>query len=1550
MFNFADFVKTKISGADYSGVRIKIETIPNSIYASLYKGTGSTNIINVGDDSLLLSDSIIFQPVNNKFGTFKLEYKVIVLNEELPDKYTITFNVCHKDCLECSTYNSENPTDKQCTKCIPGQTYEVQGISNNCFNQTEIERDHPNYYLNTPTQIYMPCESFCQNCSNTADNCITCINLYYFVQALPNINESPKKCYSLDFINDEGKYFLSEPPNGDKFYLCQSNCKTCRLNEDNCFSCEDNYYFDIDDLYKCKQGSSMPSNHYLVKDTYIMKDSTCAVVEAHNNKKKCSTCATTADNRPYYQFKDENNFCYLIEELNYERGINIYLDESDPNQSNHKFDKCNQKCLICHGQATNCTKCSENYYFITTSPSECQSVSYINNLPDKYYLPKGSDTYYQCDPNCVCELKKDYCTSCTNNYILKPDENKCYPPTTQIQGYYNDNGIFKKCHDSCLKCGGEGPDKCTDCAHPYYPFKLDTIYKRCITEIDKKKNSEYDGYYLKKDNTGNKIGYEKCDTSCLTCEDGEDGKQCIKCHPDYAFYENGGQECLKKSDFFNTIAHEHYYFNSILQEFRECHKSCKSCKDGDRYNNCYECNINYVFIDDQSNGKCVLESLFQIELTNYYKHSNNRIELRGGSSKNVDVFKKCPENCDKCNAFEDNPLKCLECNRDKGYYKHTLQIVGNIQEECYDNSIIEHYYYNDNKYTPSMSECLISTYETQEKGKCIQCHNKYGYYSLEHAPETCQNTIPEDHYVSLNNIIMKCPYECASCSEGPTSTSTNCNVCKEEFPPSISNPKNCIFKCDYYQYKYYDNKYCTGEKECPDLVPYLIKENSTCVETCERVSYYGICLDTCPAKTTNNGRICQDIQGVCNLYQADEIREHLVDLQKDISPVTKRVKKYYKYFENTNYHVDIYNHYLNEYTMIIYQNNDCVKELLPDYISLDFPQSYCSGYSQSQIIIVLFIVQRENKYSLFYYQLYKIDNYNKQVNLINNNICSKVKVEVPHNQANFDIEKYEEYIKLNPKIDLTDRNENFFHDMCFQNYEDGKDIVIKQRREEYYQDRYKICLDNCDWNDPDFTYKRAVCLCSSVTHSLDDVNIEYYDYNINYITGDDFYNNDINVFEHLKCFKYNFEDGKIFKNMGSYMIIIFLLIEIIAMIVYSVLGIDSIKMFIIDFIKGNPPKKIKIKIGNEEELNKKENNNDKDNKSITSNKNSSSDSRVENKSNKNNKNRALNNNFMDGENKEIEIKKKTKSWERPDLLIGRSNNLGNFNNVIKGIEVYHKYNKIEEINENDEENYLSNKIKSLKQSKLYSSKINLKNSIKNIKDNNFEKYEHTFTDYELNSMELYDAEIKDKRTFCQFYKLQMLEKQEFYRTFVISEPLYPFSIKIIIYIFNLTLNLVFNALFYTEEQIYKGVKSLGKNIGYIFLRAFYSFLVVKGIDYLINLLIKNANYLRSLVYRRKREKELRVDSYKSLKHIKANFCLFFVLVMICDVLFWIYISSFCYCYHGEQTELFWAFIVTQFYIEIYCVIFGLYLAVFRFIGLKCKATTCYKLSQTFLDT
>ena len=1534
-FKFIDYIIPKISGGDLSPLSIKITSMSNRNYFKFYKTADSTSTLNINSE-IPVSEEITFERIDpDGFGLVELEYEVIT--KESLGKHKIKFNVCYKYCQTCNIYDSDNPSEKKCIDCQT-DCYLIEGNNierDRCFSKVdEIDIDYTNYFEDND-HIYKKCDESCKTCETNKFNCKECNKeqLYYFVEGLSDTN---KQCYDLNYINGQGKYYLY-PSDADTFNLCKDNCKSCRFNYGNCFSCENNKYFYSDEINKCQDKSD--TSYYLFEDgqdkTKIKIDETCNTISNNKNKKKCDTCATD-----FFKYDtDTNGFCYREQEIYSIFGINNFKDTS---VTNAIYKKCGTGCLLC--DSNECFKCMDNYYFVEDYTG-CKTIEEINNLPGHYYLPIESNTYYKCNQFCNCNFTNDYCLNCDTGYQFTEEENSCTTtPTTTKAGYYLvDNSEFKKCDKSCLECNGEGPDKCTKCAVPYYLIKLNDDIQRCITQIEKNENNIYDNYYLNTDTAINE--FKKCDSSCATCDDGTTNNKCITCNNDYCFYEDGGQECISKNDnnyFYNT--HQNYYYNTKLEEYRLCHSSCSSCKDGEVYNNCYQCSTNYAFIDDVSKGKCVLESLFTSTLTNYYKVEHVNTNLRNGEQIEVVVYKKCPENCAKCDTFEDSPLKCLVCDNDKGYYKQNdISIFDNTQQqECKANYIKEHRYFNGEGYSQSMSECLISTYETEQKKSCIECHNKYGYYSLEHAQETCQNIIPIDHYISSDNLIKKCPYECAACSEGPTSYSTNCDVCKEEFPPSISNPKNCIFQCEYYVYKYYDNKYCTGEKECPELAKFLYKENSTCVDKCEKVSYYGICLDECPPKTYKSGNECRDYSNTCTLSKFNEIIEHLVDLKNNNEPIIKKVKKYKEYFSYTAYHIDMYTHYLNEYIMLIYQKSDCINQLLPDLISVDFTTIF---YPEREYIEVLFLVPRDNKYDKIYYQLYRTNLLNSPINLAS--YSNKIKVQIPAKQANFDYEKYQKL--YNKGIYLDNYLENFFYDMCFQNYENGKDIIIKQRRREYYQDPCKICLDNCTFIKPPNNYQRANCQCQLKTNYLDELYQEYLDTNKYCVMSEDFYKTNIYIFEHFKCFKYNFEKGNIFENMGNYMMIVFIIIEIISVVIYLVYAIDSIKIYIIDFIKGNPPKKDKISRESEDELNN-ENDNNVEIKTISNSNNKYTSSNINEENSSKNKKYKKKNSKMS--NNYIANNQKIKRWEEPELLIGRSNNLGNSEFKNKDVKIYERITKKETIIETNNNKNINNEIKEGNEIKnssvLFKSTIKLKNPA-DIKNTNFKKHSHVFTDKELNSMELYDALIKDKRDFCYFYKLQMKEKQEFYRAFCINEHLYPNSIKIFVYIFNLSLNLNFNALLYTEKQIYEGVKSMGKNIGNIFLRAFYTFLIVKGIDYIIGLLIKNSNYLRSLVIRRKREKELRIEAYKSLKNIKSNFCFFIVFVFICDALLWFFIVSYCYCYNGEQLELFGAFLVTQFYMEIYCILFGLYLACFRFLGMKYKATTCYKMSQTFLD-
>ena len=1461
--NFEELFVSELINAQTNGrIKVKITQLPICTSNSLHTG----NLIK-GNDELILGEilplegPITFKPSDqDHYGLFTIKYKIISMDQDIESEYTMKINVCYQHCNECGEYQSTSPNDFKCTSCKPGRFFVEDGVSfYKCYALSEIQNNYNNYYLENPPlgDTYKRCDINCLTCSIESTNCLTCKN-----------------------AND--------------YFFVEGNGNTCNLKTNENFQ---NYFL--------PDGS----------DTYMKCDKSCNVCS--NHKKDCVQCAEN-----YFKVEGKGNNCFLPEEIYYSFEEK-YFKTKDTNDV-YYYKPCDNNCFTCFGTETNCTKCKAGYNLGISSDGLSKTCIPKNGIEiSHYFLPKGEEYYHLCDNNCLtCQLTKTNCTSCISDYFLIEGINKCAQSSdNEVKGYYLYDNVFKKCNYTCKEC--ESIDKCTECDPPYYLIDLGEKVK-CITQQEKKE--QYKNYYLSSDT--NK--FEQCAIQCRTCEDGVDGNKCIECNENYVFFENG-DTCVSKDTreiIDNNNDNIKYYFNEELNELRKCHISCDTCRDGKVNNNCYKCNSDYVFIDDNTKGNCVLKTLFTTTLKNYYKVSVNDHILRDETTTTVDVYKKCPEECEECNSYNIDPIMCKKCNMGKGYYKHNSPIDSDNDEKCYKDTLVENKYFNGEEYKPSSEKCKKSTYDNFIKDSCYECHNKLGYYSLDRERKTCENIIPLDHYLSENNIIKRCAFECSSCSEGPTETSTNCDQCKEEYPPSPSNPKNCIFKCPFYYYEYFGNKYCTGENECPSLAPYLIPEKLKCVSSCPHVHYYGVCYDTCPTRTSINNinniynyKECTDTNNICTVSKFYKNREHLRELSENDDSIKKKVKKYKKYFSYTTNHVDVYQHYLNEYTMYIYQNHECVNELLSDAISLDF--SNCISL-YNNIVIVLFVVPRQNLYGKTYYKLYQLDGSNNPTLLINHNdyYYSYLRLEIPATQANLDIKKYKDLYNLG--VDLSKLDDRFFYDICFQYYENNKDVVINKRINEYYQDPYKICQDYCTWNKPNFKYDRAVCECYAYHYSLSTANL---DYDNNYQPPAFYSSKNIGVLEPLECFTKNFDDLQIFKNMGSYIIAFITLIEIVSIGFYLYNGIELINSYVVDLVKRNPPKKVTIMnkndINNENDLDKESNKNTELNSLATK---------------KRKRNKKSNNNYISNQNIKIN------NYHGADnVLIGRTNNL-NYQkiNKEKDFQANLKYKGDANLNTNKNINITNTENKKDDMSLINS-------SIEPKKPSSFDSYVHTFTDYELNSMELYDAIIKDKRSFCYFFMLQMKSKQEFYKTFCMYEPLYPFSIKIISYLFILSLNLVFNALLYNEDQIYEGTESMTKNITNIFLRAFYSFVIVECIYYVVNCLLKNANYLKSLVYRVKKEKQLRVEAYQSIKHIKVNFGVFFFIVIICEILFWVYLSSFCYCYHGEQIELFFGFLVTQAYIEIFCIPLALYLTIFRFIGLKCKATTCYKISQTFLD-
>ena len=90
----------------------------------------------------------------------------------------------------------------------------------------------------------------------------SCNILYYFIE---DISTPGEQCYSLERINSERQnYYLSDPPDGDTFKRFDVNCISCKINSDNCFSCDTNFYFYSNDINKCNLQDFTLINYFTI--------------------------------------------------------------------------------------------------------------------------------------------------------------------------------------------------------------------------------------------------------------------------------------------------------------------------------------------------------------------------------------------------------------------------------------------------------------------------------------------------------------------------------------------------------------------------------------------------------------------------------------------------------------------------------------------------------------------------------------------------------------------------------------------------------------------------------------------------------------------------------------------------------------------------------------------------------------------------------------------------------------------------------------------------------------------------------------------------------------------------------------------------------------------------------------------------------------------------------------------------------------------------------------------------------------------------------------
>ena len=176
---------------------------------------------------------------------------------------------------------------------------------------------------------------------------------------------------------------------------------------------------------------------------------------------------------------------------------------------------------------------------------------------------------------------------------------------------------------------------------------------------------------------------------------------------------------------------------------------------------------------------------------------------------------------------------------------------------------------------------------------------------------------------------------------------------------------------------------------------------------------------------------------------------------------------------------------------------------------------------------------------------------------------------------------------INDNLDKYNSSSGYYKDICYSTTsEDGTDILLKDRQNEFINKDKVVCQEDCDFSEYDYDTFVAKCSCD-----IKGCSESYADMKINKHKLLENFKNIKNIinFEFLKCYNKLLCYG-IFKNFGFYILILIILFHIISIFIFIIKHYPLLKKKIkniISFKKNG--KDIKNKISKIHRLNTNKN-------------------------------------------------------------------------------------------------------------------------------------------------------------------------------------------------------------------------------------------------------------------------------------------------------------------------------------------------------------------------
>ena len=1488
-------------------------------------------------------------------GIITYSFSFVYASADEAAKYCkLIFNVkaCATGCYTC--FDNGNATETNCTLCDVANNYFP------LFNKTSqcVKKDSPpdGYYYNETNKDFEACFTSCATCTGYGErdssNCVACATDYY-----PLFNDTTR-CYKKD--DTALDFFYYNEPNST-FDLCHEGCLKCSgpgsATNYQCTSCNQTdtdpnkqYFPTINGLNSdgiCYNEDTKPHNYYKTStDIYDLCKAGCYSCNTKDDTITNTQCLSCNNANSYYRLENETSAPF-----------DCYLSTSPPNyffyNGSDLFYKCDTGCLTCTRSGdkdpsknnTNCDTCDNtNGYALVTG---IEGLCYDASLKfDGYVYNSSSKTFVPCSKGCLtCSLLTDItlmkCEACdtSENYYSIPittNEVECHLKTEEVEGYYfnSTNNIFEECYEGCLYCAGYGdvntPNcKSLSCSTDFYPLMVqptkcwnnDTAYPK--------------GYYLANSK------FVKCTSECSKCwhENTPTATNCDACNTNSGYYplSNDTTQCVD-----NDSKPENSFFDSVNSQYQICFMSCGSCSElGTSIENakcltCFDDN-GYHLIETDTGNRCIDDTIKDASYPNYYY------------SVAAKKYLKCSIECQTC---EGSASMCKECNNAGEYYELASSSTSGSIKYCKGPEIKESGYYLDQTVFP------------------------YQY--------------------------KKCYSSCALCDEGGDETDNKCTNCKTNYRwhPTLAN--QCVSICTYYFYVDPSNVYhCTPAKTCPQSYKYLKLDVGECVSICDvgRYIFEDQCLTDCPAGTEIKGTECKPLD-ICQKTQYT-ISSSSATMANNIDTYGKN---YCLEYPHTNKHVNIIENKDNLYKVVIYKDEDCAKEFVEDLSTLDLagcPTKLREEYhipDDEPLTTLKMSIPRKGLPDQLSYAFFR----SLTGERLDLKICEGEKIEVTvsmNNTKGVNITLAQELAEQG--IDVYNSSDPFFNDVCIPyTSEDGTDVTLDDRRKNYYQN-VSFCEAGCNYTGVNLNSQEANCTCEVKTNFLDDI-LD------NPLTGDFLEMiNDAN-FEVLTCGKQVFNISNIATNICGWIIFGIGCIEIFVTILYAKNGLLSIRIYLLQYMNVNPPKRNtgadsvdnddnntnqlefsdEIKEVNEEDSNNVSNeNNDKSGDERNESEEDEKDNTYlsnEDPSNKiHNKNQSLikeqetsqqkeespacfmkkndkkpkklmllvvNHNAQnDGteSDEEYSVSNRNQINNRPSnqsTMVYSSNNPITYHTAKTHLHSNRSYNDFLPINEKKSE-FKLNENKSLQES----TSKNIKTEITDDDDD-----EGEYSDSDLNNLDLYDAIIYDKRPFCKFYWSQLQEKQSIINTFFVKDELEPYHIKVLCFLFGIALYFTLNALFYTESYISEQFNS-GGSVNFLNLmkseltRCLYSSMVGIVVSFFLSCISSSKMRIKSLIKREKNPDRFRQESIEIIRNLRKKIIIFLIVNFILMFLFWYYVSAFCFCYKNTQVSWLIGGLITWGITLVFPFILCLLIAIFRFLGLKYKMESAFKISACLSD-